>query len=207
MCDHHHDINLGFTAERFPAGAHMCYVYADEAERRTVISRYINSGLSAGELVGYFADVEEGLDAYLAEMGVILPPEASSDRVRLASAHSVYYPDGTFVPERMLDGLRGMYLDGIGRGFTGVRATGEMNWALNGVPGAERLIEYEARVNLLVEEYPLTAMCQYDARRFDGATIYDVLRVHPMMVVHGQIMHNPYYVPPREFLKLDQGGP
>ena len=75
-----------------------------------------------------------------------------------------------------------------------------MGWALEGLPGTERLIEYEARVNTVVAEYPCTACCQYDARRFDGATLFHVLSVHPAMVVHGQVVRNPYYIPPEKFL-------
>lgn len=77
-----------------------------------------------------------------------------------------------------------------------------MKWPgpLRGIPGSEKLIEYESRLNLLVEQNPITLICQYDANRFDGATIYDVLNVHPMMIVRGQVVRNPYYVPPAEFL-------
>jgi hypothetical protein len=43
-------------------------------------------------------------------------------------------------------------------------------------------------------------VCQYDANRFDGATILKCLEVHPYMIVHGQVVHNPYYITPQEFL-------
>lgn len=29
----------------------------------------------------------------------------------------------------------------------------------------------------------------------------DVLSVHPMMIVRGQLVNNPYYIEPEEFLK------
>jgi hypothetical protein len=76
-----------------------------------------------------------------------------------------------------------------------------MEWALKGIPGSERLIEYEAGINTIVGEHPITALCQYDARLFDGATLFEVLRVHPMMVIRGQVVRNPYYIPPEEYLK------
>jgi hypothetical protein len=47
---------------------------------------------------------------------------------------------------------------------------------------------------------PLTVMCQYDARKFDGSTIYDVINVHPIMIVRGHILRNPFYVPPDQFI-------
>jgi hypothetical protein len=42
-------------------------------------------------------------------------------------------------------------------------------------------------------------MCQYDARRFDGATIFDVINVHPVMLVRGHLIRNPFYLPPDQF--------
>ena len=62
-------------------------------------------------------------------------------------------------------------------------------------------MEYEALVNTVLDTHPVTPICQYDARRFDGATLLNVLKVHPMMIVQGQIVHNPYYMPPEEFLR------
>lgn len=83
-----------------------------------------------------------------------------------------------------------------------------MSWALRGMPGSERLIEYEALLNTLGPGNPLTMICQFDIKKFDGATIFEVLNVHPMMIVRGQIMRNPYYVPPDEYLaaKSDHHG-
>jgi hypothetical protein len=40
-----------------------------------------------------------------------------------------------------------------------------------------------------------------DANIWDGATILHILRVHPMMVVHGHVVQNPYYMTPEEYLR------
>jgi len=61
-------------------------------------------------------------------------------------------------------------------------------------------MEYESKVSLLVKEYPINAVCQYDARAFDGSTILEVLKVHPLMIVRGKIIHNPYFEEPAEYL-------
>jgi hypothetical protein len=75
-----------------------------------------------------------------------------------------------------------------------------MTWALRETLGSERFLEYEAMLNTVSVPFPHFGMCQYDARRFDGATLYKVLQVHPFMVAHGQIVQNPFYVKPEEFL-------
>jgi hypothetical protein len=41
--------SLGFDAEPYPVGTHMCFIYNDEFERRWVMSKYIQSGLDANE--------------------------------------------------------------------------------------------------------------------------------------------------------------
>ena len=85
-------------------------------------------------------------------------------------------------------------------GFNGGRVIGEMTPEVQQVPGGERLLEYESRVSLLLRTHPVTSVCQYDARTFDGATIMDILKVHPLMVVRGSVVRNPFFIPPEEFL-------
>ena len=200
-------VDLGFTAEPFPAGTHMCLIYRDEQERRDVISRYLEAGVAGGEMVGYFADAEVLVDDYLEEMGVSVPESARERRVLLRRSRETYCPDGRFDIERMLDKLRTFHQAGVEQGLSGTRVSGEMGWALEPVKGCEGLIEYEARVNLVLREHPVTAICQYDANRFDGATLFEVISVHPVMVVRGQVVNNPYYVQPETFLaRLGEGG-
>lgn len=200
MNDGRRSISLGFTSTLFPEGTHICYIYDDDEERQTVMNGFVESGLREGERVLYFVEGmdPEALRGLLAEKGVEVPSSAD-ERLNIASADDVYCPDHRFVPERMLDRLRSAYTESLEHGFRGARGTGEMAWALKGLPGSERLIEYEAGINVMVREYPITAVCQYDARRFDGATIFNVLNVHPMMIVRGQVVRNPYYIPPEQY--------
>jgi hypothetical protein len=196
----HRQALMGFCDERFPVGTHMCLIYDDDNERRRLIAKYLEAGLREGERVAYFADtmpVAEVRD-WLAKMGVKIP---KGGQLTVASAEKTYCPKGKFVPDEMMDGLRVLYQGSLDEGYAGARASGEMSWALRDIPGSERLIEYENLLNIVFETYPIIGLCQYDARRFDGGVIFDVLKVHPMMIVHGQIVKNPYYVRPQEFLK------
>jgi len=185
----------------------MCLIYNDERERRQIISRFLEAGLREGERVAYFADLMSVDDVYgwLTEMDVEIP---AGDQFAVTQAEGTYCAEEDFQPGRMLDNLRAFHDGTRDSGFPAARVSGEMSWALRGIPGSDRLIEYEARVNDVLESHPITAICQYDARRFDGATIFDVLKVHPMMVVNGQVVKNPYYVRPMEFLStLGQAQP
>jgi MEDS: MEthanogen/methylotroph, DcmR Sensory domain len=196
-------ISLGFDPEPWPAGTHMCMIFNDDAERRSVIAKFMQSGLDAHEVVSYFVDTvtPEELKKSLGEEGVAFPDEPDGGQFRVLPAQEAYCPDGTFNVESMLGKRLENYQRIIREGYVGARVTGEMSWVTKGLPGSAALIEYEARLNTAeVRAVPTTGICQYDARIFDGAMLYDILSVHPMMIVHGQVLRNPYYVEAEEFL-------
>jgi len=197
---------MGFTDERFPVGTHMCLIFDDEDERRKLIGKFLKAGLREGEKVAYFADTMTPAEVttWLRERGVDVSDHAKTNRFSVAVAEKTYCPNGRFVPEEMLGRLRIFHGAAFEEGCPGGRVSGEMSWALKGIPGSDRLMEYEALLNDAFATHPITAICQYDARRFNGAAIFDVLKVHPMMIVHGQVVKNPYYVRPLEFLKSRQ---
>ena len=122
----------------------------------------------------------------MAELG--LPPQ-----VAMSTAMEGYYPDGRFDPDAMLERLRKRYLESKAAGLAGARIAGEANWAARGVPGADRIVECEARINALVKDTPITVMCQYDLRQFDGALMFEIMNVHPVMIVGGHVLRNPFY--------------
>ena len=97
--------------------------------------------------------------------------------------------------------LKEFYTDARARGYAGARGTGEMTWSLRGARyDLDDLMDYEALLNDALREYPFTACCQYDLRRFDGRAIIDLLSVHPFTLVRGQLVANPYYIEPSVFL-------
>jgi len=195
-------ISLGFDNKAYPAGTHMCLIYNDEAERLKIISKYLEKGLKTGGRVAYFVDEITPMEIYswLDKLDVAPPEKNLYAAFTAAEAQKTYCPDGTFIPDRMLATLRDFYDQSVNQGYPHCRVCGEMGWALKNLPGSDRLMEYESLVNVVVTTHPVTAVCQYDANRFDGVTILKCLEVHPYMIVHGQVVHNPYYITPEEFL-------
>ncbi|MES0337548.1 MAG: MEDS domain-containing protein [Candidatus Magnetobacterium sp. LHC-1] len=203
MATSDYKVNYGFTKETFPLGTHICYVYNDDGERRKVMRKFVESGLLAREKVLYLADVAttDDIDDYLKVMGLEVDQMRKSGQIVMKTTMSSYYPDGCFSIDDMLQRLRDFYNLSQNEGYAAVRVTGETWWTQRGVPGSEHWIEYEAMLNKLVLDYPFSALiCQYDAKMYNGATIFDVLSVHPLMIVHGQVLRNPYYMQPDEFL-------
>ena len=199
----HKEVPMGFIDGVFSPGIHMCYIYNDEDERNRIIYRFLESGLQNGENVSYFMDTNtaDEMSKRQAALGVDKLHEKQQGRLSVATAQEAYCPTGVFDPDEMLYKLTEFYAQSLDEGYTGARATGEMSWATKGLPGSSRLMEYEARLNSTYIQCPITGICQYDAKRFENATLRDVLGVHPMVIFHGQILRNPYYTKSRWLLK------
>ncbi len=180
------------------AGSHICLIYDNEKERQDVVLRFIEAGIRNNERVAYFAESMSGKDVrdWLESRGVPIPGPGSFD---VLPAHEVYYPDGEFSIEATLEKWRAFDKETIEAGFSAARATGETTWSRY-VRGGEQIAEYCARLNAALADSSVGALCQYDSRRFDGATLLDVLRVHPLILVGSQVVRNPYYLGAQEFL-------
>ena len=196
-------ISLGFTDERVSEGLHICYIYNNESERQAVMAQYLKSGLLDNEKVLCLIDDISQKDM-IEELRTL---DVREDALTVLESVKGYCPSGVFDPDRTLNLIQAFYHQAVeAEGFVGARGTGQMGWSLDHhLASIENLVEYEARVNDLVEAHPYTACCQYDARQFSGEVIMDVLSVHPMIIIRGQLLNNPYYIPPQTFLAEYRG--
>lgn len=195
-------ISLGFTLQAFPPGVHICQIITNDDERQIALLKFLLAGLQAGECASCFSEqvIETNLANLLWRHGLSYSEKRDSGAVTLARTREVYFQSGRFDPDRMLNLLCQYYDESVTRGFSGARVIGEMMPEVRRLEGGKRLFEYEAKVSLLLRERPITTVCQYDARLFDGATIMDVLKVHPFMVVRGEVVRNPFFLAPEEVL-------
>jgi hypothetical protein len=188
---------MGFTDERVH-GCHVCMVFDSEDHRRDVVSEYVAAGIRNRERVRYFADrtPPETVRAWVAGRGIAVPDEEARGTFAVASATAAYCAGGRHDPQAVIDAVKKGYAAAEAAGLVASRVCAEMSWVLGGLPGAERFLEYEIALNRIDVPFPHSGMCQYDARLFDGATLFKVLQVHPFMVAGGQIVQNPYYASP-----------
>jgi excisionase family DNA binding protein len=145
---------------------------------------YIQSSTSPQQLMGRLRSEGLDVDALIAR-GIlrILPPEQA------------YLLTGRFDAQLMLAFMESAIRAGLAAGHARVFLTGEMSWSLGNVPGAERMMAYEALLNPLVEKYPqVTIVCQYDLKRFDAASVLDALLTHPSAALPSGIVGGFYGV-------------
>ncbi len=203
MHQNHTETSLGFTVGKVPIGTHICLVFSKEEERVDSLLKFLLAGLQARERTTCFSDklTEETVRDYLAENHISYNESKAQKAISLSGTSEVYFQDGFFDPDRMLNKLAAFYDEALELGFTASRVIGEMTPDIQEIPGGERLLEYESRVSILLRNRPVTTVCQYNANSFDGATIMEVLKVHPKMLVNGAVINNPFYIEPEMYLK------
>lgn len=208
----HKDAHVVAAREKLPAALeelavhdHLCLIYETREEQFAAVIPFMRIGLERGEKCVYIADDNNG-DAVLAAMGgagIDVDGARKSGALSVISKKEAYLREGYFDPDLMIRFLRETIEAAQEEGFTALRATGEMTWALGDEIGVERLLEYEAKLNYFIPDNGIVAICQYNRARFSPEVIREVIRTHPL-VIHGYaVCRNHYFVPPDEFFGTD----
>ena len=183
---------------RLRQGDHLCLVYRSAAEQTAALVPYLKAGLAAGERCLFVGHGTSGrrLEHALVEAGVDVQGECDRGALVFVTQRDNWLPGGRFDPGAMMDSLRQAEQQALDDGFSGLRATWNMGWVLEGTPGADRLIEYEAHLNRFLAGSRTCALCRYSREGCSPELIEDALQTHPLAVLGDQICPNAYYEPP-----------
>ncbi|HKL37930.1 MAG TPA: MEDS domain-containing protein [Bacteroidales bacterium] len=197
------ELSLGFGSYTCNWGLHIAGLYETEAERDEIIFGFQRQGHQEGDLQLY-CPAERTRSAYIRHFSEFCPDCAkdldNEDVFVIKDPKELYYPNGAFSPWQMDRALEAFYERSREGGRRNVRAAAEMVWALDAIPGIEHLMVYESRLNYFIPGKPWISICMYNVRKFDGATLMNVLRTHPFTISKGIITQNPYYQDPGQWL-------
>jgi hypothetical protein len=172
-------------------------LYATAAEQRAAMLPFFTEGLARGERCLWIADdrtVDE-VRSLLYEAGIDVAAETARGTFMILGKRETYLRNGAFDPRAMIEMLAEMVRETVAKGFTGLRGSGEMTWALGDDTPSDRVIEYEALLNDFIAGKPFVAICQYNRSRFVPSVILDVLRTHHYAVVGELVCPNLYFEP------------
>ncbi|GEM_PF-1690713 len=183
---------------RLGPGEHICSIYRNKEEQLAVITAFMNVGLERKEKCIYIVEERSKQEIIRAckKAGIDMEKYLASKHFEFLGKDDAYLKKGYFTPGRMIDMLRQAEKRAIKDGFTGLRVTGEMTRVFSGLPGTEKLLEYESRLNYFVPESRCMAMCQYNEKRFSPEILLEVIRTHPKVIVYCDLCENPCYLPP-----------
>ena len=205
----------------YQQGDHICGFYIPRANNWSPAIEFIKAGLARCERCVYICcehDVPQ-LRAALRKAGVHVDTEEQRTALILVSKDQGHLAGGTFDPGRMIDLLRHGVEDALAAGFEGLCAAGDMNWLLDGAPGSEQLVEYEARLNDFFRSHRALGLCLYNRRTLPPDVLDHGLATHEYVRVDGPLLvSNPFYELPEQAMwrqarpegvynRIDQIGP
>lgn len=180
---------------------HACAFFSDPEEEYRVLLPFATGCAHSGERCLHYVDAgrkQERLSR-LTAAGLAVCEEAAGGKVELCSWDNAYLRGGHFDPDEMLalivETMR------VGRSFGRTRLWANMEWVLQASPGSERLIEYESRLNPVLEGHNDVVICVYEHGKYSASVVMDILRTHPMVLVGDEVQPNPLYVPTELFLE------
>jgi hypothetical protein len=179
-------------------GVHACAFFMTRDEEYATLLPLIREGIERGEAAFHIIDPKRRVDHIerLNQGGVDVEGLQSSQQLEIRDWHETYLVDDRFDPERMMT----LLADVLSKRTGGVRLVADMSWALGRAPGVDALVDYEARFNESMPRYGDTVICTYDSARFAGATMLDILRAHPVVILGGYPQDNGLYTQPEALI-------
>lgn len=180
-------------------GDHICGLYPTVAERDDILGQYLSVGVDSGDkCLCVIDDITTTAKTVLANISAHRTPDRHQIDIRRATDTNLR--GDQFSAESAIAFWDEQVQNALSTGFKFVRVFGEMTWSLRPVPGIKEFLTYEAKLNDWLPRYPQAWVCLYELDRFAGEALVNILQVHPTVLLGGVILHNPYYVPPGEFL-------
>ena len=182
---------------------HVCAFFNSDDEEYRVLLPFIKDGFECGDKAVHVvspAQHHKHLQR-LAAAGIDAPAAQRSGQFELRTDTETYLRDGRFDQDRMLQFFEQSASGNARRGFPLSRIVCHMEWAAESRSHVDDLVEFESRVNDVWRRHDDAVICTYDLAKFGGDTVIDIMRTHPMIIIGGILQHNPFFVPPEEFLR------
>jgi hypothetical protein len=186
---------------------HVCAFFNSDDEEYRVLLPFIKDGFDCGDKAVHVINPgqQQSHLQRLTAAGIDTDGARHSGQFELRSNTETYLPAGRFDPDRMLEFFEGLASGKGKNGFPLSRIVCHMEWASEGRSQVNDLIEFESRVNEVWRRHDDVVVCTYDLKKFGGDVVIDIMRTHPMIIIGGILQHNPFFVPPEEFLREVRG--
>jgi hypothetical protein len=194
---------INFAGAQLDEHRHVCAFFNSNDEKYRVLLPFIKDGFDRGDKAVHVVNPDERHDHLRRLAAVGIDPAAAevSGQFELRTNTEAYLRDGRFDKDQMLNAFEQMVTDSAKGKFPVSRIICHMDWAAEDRKHIDDLVEFESRVNAVWDRHDDTVICVYDLAKFGGATVMDMMRTHPMIIIGGILHQNPFFVPPEEFLR------
>src|SRR5262249_22128717 len=150
------------TIPRLQSGSHLAHVFATGTDLRDVLVPFFKAGLENNErclwLTGAAFDAEQARSALRAAVSD-LDRRDRDKQIEIASGDEWYASGEKPRPADLVGRLLQRAEDALGRGYAGLRTSGNCAWVAR--DQWSDFLDYEARVQEAVRGRPMVCLCSY----------------------------------------------
>ena len=193
---------IPFAGSQLNETRHVCAFFNSEEEEYRVLLPFIKDGFRCGHKAIHVVNPEQRNDHLnrLIAAGIDTAAAEQSGQLELKTNTEAYLRDGHFDKDRMVEVFEQLASGNARGGFPLSRIVCRMDWAVEDGSYVDDVVEFESRVNEVWNRHEDAVICTYYLRKFGGDNVIDILRTHPMVIIGGILQHNPFFVPPAQFL-------
>ncbi len=158
-----------------PVPGHVATFYSSDAGRLRLSVPFLVEGLRSGQpcfLVATDGVLDHYMKALKNQDGLDLSRAVASGQF------SAVVFDGSTV-DRAVSYWEGKFADILSHGPSLIRHVGEMACVRQMFRSEAEMLRFEQAYDVMCRRFPVVAICQYDAREFDGLAMLTVLKAHP----------------------------
>jgi hypothetical protein len=186
------------------ANHHVCAFFNGMDEHYRVLRSFMTDGFDQGDKAFHLVDPQRREDHLrrLAGAGVDVDEAIASGQLEVHPWQYGPLRGDRFDLDGWLTGFEEVLRSATAAGYIQTRFLSQMEWALTDLPGVDRLVEFETRVNHVIPKYnDSIVICAYDLSKFGASTVIYALRTHPLVIIGGLMQENPFYVEPDQLMR------
>ena len=180
------------SVEQIGLGDHAALFYRTRTEQLEIVIPFMAIGLERNERCLYIAEdnTTSEICQHLQDYGVDVPAAQKRGALSVVTKHETYLRHGCFQPDKMIDDICHAVDAALDAGFMGLRAAGELSWALDLPSALAQIIQYEEALDDHFYS-KFAALCQYDESRYPAYIFEHMKRLHPVIVSGGKVIRKP----------------
>ena len=168
-------------------GTHFCQFYESAQDLVETLVPYFKEGLAANEFCMWVTseplEVQQAREA-LKKVVPNLEDYIRSGQIEIIDYKDWYVRSGKFSADEVLNGWVDKLTAALGKGFEGLRLSGNTFWLEKA--DWEEFRRYEEAVNNVIGQHKMLAMCTYSLERCGATEILDVVANHEFALIKRQ---------------------
>jgi hypothetical protein len=172
---------------------HICLFYGTKQDLLDLTVPFFSSGLKNNEFCLWITSEPLGIADAKKALGKAvknLNSYIEKGQLEIISYADWYLRSGKLrEPAKLISAVRTKAKQAKQRGFTEIRASGDMSWLKK--RDWEKWVSYEEKINYLIEKQPMSALCTYPLRNHDLSEMF-VLSMNHKLAFSNQ--HNKWHI-------------